>query len=564
MHGRRLATLDEIVGLAAPESAKIIDMVESWAKSNDIGLTVLDVGEDITDEHIEREKTTLGISIGGDGTFLEAARSFAPFQIPLMGINSGTLAFLARVEPLDVEDALTAVYRGRASINARQQYEVTAGDINTTGINEMFLQKHPPEDRYGTKVGSLHVFVDKEYVGKYFGSGLIVSTPTGSTGRAYSNGGPVHYPQNNRTLQIIPHETISAAVDPIVVSQDSEIDIVLDSDFDIDIDGGRQFERLESDTVVHISGANQPVQTVRTPYDDAFITAMVDKLDWGLRTVDNDGPRSALEDNITSSDFKERAARVAREAARSAGEPLQELHGQVENIQYKTDKSDIVTEADYQANDIIETAINSEFPDHIVQSEENDQTVPTEGYAWIIDPLDGTGNFAHGNPNYSISIALLKDRIPVVGVVYAPEPADMFYAIDGRGAYQNDHKIEPTSRSQLDESMLLSGYDPSGEFLQAFYHETQGVRRLGSAALNLAYVASGSADAVWEHDTHPWDVAAGLCLLREVGGRTTDQYGSSYELSFNTTDQRTPLLASNGSVHEQLISHIDTSDLMSE
>jgi Predicted sugar kinase len=93
MHGRRLATLDEIVGLAAPESAKIIDMVESWAKSNDIGLTVLDVGEDITDEHIEREKTTLGISIGGDGTFLEAARSFAPFQIPLMGINSGTLAF---------------------------------------------------------------------------------------------------------------------------------------------------------------------------------------------------------------------------------------------------------------------------------------------------------------------------------------------------------------------------------------------------------------------------------------------------------------------------------------
>jgi myo-inositol-1(or 4)-monophosphatase len=564
MHGRRLATLDEIIGLAAPDSDDIVDIVKSWAKSNDIGVTVLDVGTDITNGHIEREKTTLGISIGGDGTFLEAARSLAPFQIPLMGVNSGTLAFLARVEPMDVKDALTAVYRGRASVNARQQYEVTAGDIETTGINEMFLQKHPPEDRYGTKVGSLHVFVDEEYVGEYFGSGLIISTPTGSTGRAYSNHGPVHYPQNNRTLQIIPHETISAAVDPIVVSQDSEIDIVLDADFDIDIDGGRQFERLEADTVVRITGANQPVQTVRTEYDDAFITALVDKLDWGLRTVDNNGPQSALESRPASSNFEERAARVAREAARSAGEPLRELHGQVENVEYKTDKSDIVTEADYQANYIIQTAINSEFPEHVVQSEENDQIVPEDGYGWIVDPLDGTGNFAHGNPNYSISIALLKDRKPVLGVVYAPESEEMFYAIDGEGAYQNGHEIQPTSRDRLDESMLLSGYDPNGEFLQAFYHETQGVRRLGSAALNLAYVAAGSADAVWEHDTHPWDVAAGLCILQEVGGEATDQYGSSYELSFNATNQRTPLLASNGSVHQPLVSHIERASSMNE
>ncbi len=531
-------------------------MVESWATAHDVDMTVFDVGTELTSEHIDRTKTTLGVSIGGDGTFLEAARSLAPFQTPLLGVNSGTLAFLARVEPQDVEAALNAVYRGRASINARQQYEVTAGEIETTGINEVFLQKHPPEERYGTKVGSLHVFVDREYVGEYFGSGLIISTPTGSTGRAYSNHGPVHYPQNNRTLQIIPHETISAAVDPIVVSQDSEIEIVLDADFDIDVDGGRRFECLEAETVVRITGADQPVQTVRTSYDDPFITAMVDKLDWGLRSVEADGPQAALESQSTSDDFKQRAAHVAREAARSAGEPLQELHGQVENIEYKTDKSDIVTEADYQANDIIQTAINSEFPQHAIQSEENDQIAPPEGYAWVIDPLDGTGNFAHGNPNYSVSIALLENRKPILGVVYAPEPGEMFYAIEGEGAYQNDHEIEPTLRDRLDESMLLSGYDPSGEFLQAFYHETQGVRRLGSAALNLAYVAAGSADGVWEHDTHPWDVAAGICLLREVGGEVTDQHGNPYELKFNAGDQRTAMLASNGSLHEQLLAHM--------
>ncbi len=564
MHGRQLSTLEEIIVLSAPGSDDEADEVVSWADTHDVGTTKLDVGADVTDDHVDRTKTTMGVTVGGDGTFLEGARAFAAHQLPVLGVNSGTLAFLARVNRDDIHAALTEVFRGRASINTRQQYDVTAGDIDTTGINEAFLRKTPPEERYGTKVGSLHVFINDEYVGQYFGSGLIISTPTGSTGRAYSNHGPIHYPEENRTLQIIPHETISAAVDPIVVSATADIRIVLDDDFDIDIDGGRQFRTLESGTVVKLTGADQPVQAVRTSYDDPFITALVDKLDWGLREVDDDGPRSALTGATTdeSMDFRMRAAQLAKESAESAGEPLRELHGQVENVEYKSDKSDIVTEADHQANHIIRTAINSEFPSHAVQSEENDDIRPVDGYAWLIDPLDGTGNFAHGNPNYSISVALLEDGVPIVGVVYAPESDDMYHAIAGGGAYQNGRPIEPTTRGRLDESMLLSGYDPDGGFLQAFYQETQGVRRLGSAALHLAYIAAGSADAVWEYDTQPWDVAAGLCILREAGGRATDQHGAQYDLSLDTDDaSRRPLLASNGALHDELLAKLETVEI---
>ena len=161
-----------------------------------------------------------------------------------------------------------------------------------------------------------------------------------------------------------------------------------------------------------------------------------------------------------------------------------------------------------------------------------------------------------------MSIALLDaDETPVIGVVYNPESDEMFHGVAGRGAYQNDTPIAPTDRDRLDESMLLSGYDPDGSFLQAFYSETQGVRRLGSAALHLAYVAAGSADAVWEYDTHPWDVAAGLCILREAGGAATDDEGADYRVRLDADDDRTPILASNGVVHDALLDHLATQDV---
>ncbi|PSQ45292.1 inositol monophosphatase [Halobacteriales archaeon SW_7_68_16] len=562
MHGRRLATLESIVALTTSETTGIVDRLETWTGARGIDLTVAEVGTELDGDWADDTGTTLAVTVGGDGTFLEGVRAVTPHGIPVLGINSGTLAFFARVDPEDAEDALTEVFRGRATVTTRQQYRVQAGEVDTTGINEVFLKKHPPEERYGTKVGSLHVFVDDEYVGEYFGSGLVVSTPTGSTGRAFSNHGPIHYPGDNRTLQVVPHETISASANPIVVSQESTVSIVPEASFDIDVDGGREFRQLDEDTVVHVTGADQPAQVVRTSYDDSFITALVDKLDWGLRSVEDRGPRGALAAEPEEPDFLTRAARVAREAAESAGEPLQELHGRVEQIEYKTDKADIVTEADYQADDIIRAAIQSEFPNHTIQSEEQENVGPTDGYSWLVDPLDGTGNFAHGNPNYSVSIALLDDDdLPVVGVVYNPESGEMFHGIAGDGAYENGRPIVPTDRARLDESMLLSGYDPDGGFLQAFYQGTQGVRRLGSAALHLAYVASGSADAVWEYDTRPWDVAAGLCILRAVDGRATDQQGTDYRLRLDAEGERTPMLASNGHLHDALLDHLATTDI---
>ena len=562
MHGRRLATTKEVIALATPDSDETIERLRSWTAGHDIGFTCLDIGTEVTEQHVESSQETIAISIGGDGAFLEGVRAFTPHRLPLLGINTGTLAFLARVNPNDVDDAMEEVLRGRSSIHARQQYHVAAGDLETTGINEVFLQKHPPEERHQTKVGTLHVYVDDEYVGRYFGSGLIVSTPTGSTGRSYSNHGPVHYPNDNRTLQIVPHETISATSDPIVVSQESTVQIVLEDDFDIDVDGGRRYERLDPGTVVTVTGSDRPAHVIRTSCDDPFITALVDKLGWGLRALDDDGPRERLAADEDPADFLTQAARVAREAARSAGEPLHELHGQVEQIEYKSDKSDIVTEADYQSEHIITTVIESEFPSHGIRSEESPAIASNSDYTWLVDPLDGTGNFAHGNPNYSVSIAMLdENNVPVIGVVYSPESDEMFHGVADRGAYQNGSPIEPTDRDRLDESMLLSGYDPDGSFLQAFYSETQGVRRLGSAALHLAYVAAGSADAVWEYDTHPWDVAAGLCILREAGGTATDHEGADYRVRLDAEDERTPILASNGVVHDALLDHLATQDV---
>jgi myo-inositol-1(or 4)-monophosphatase len=310
--------------------------------------------------------------------------------------------------------------------------------------------------------------------------------------------------------------------------------------------------------VITITGADQSAHVVRTSYDDPFMPALTDKLGWGLRGVEDDGPVERLPGGDAEPDFLTRALRVAREAARAAGEPLHELHGQVEQVEYKSNKADIVTEADYQSQRIISTVIDNEFPEHGIRSEEDLEVEGDPEYLWLVDPLDGTGNFAHGNPNYAVSIALVDAELePLVGVVYNPETDETFHAVRGRGAYQNDNPMGPTDRDRLDESMLLSGYDPEGQFLQRFYYDTQGVRRLGSAALHLAYVAAGSADAVWEYDTHPWDVAAGLLLLREAGGRVTDDDGEEYRLRLNAQDVRTPLLGSNASLHDSLLEHLD-------
>ncbi len=571
MHGRRLATTEEIIAITSPDSEAALGTLQEWTDANGVGLETVSVGEEI-DEVYDESAATLGVTLGGDGTFLEGIRAFAPREVPLLGVNTGTLAFLARVAPADLPDALTETISGRATVEGRQQVRVDAKGVETTGINDVMIQHVPPENPVDRKITRLHLFADDEYAGMYEGTGMAVATPTGSTGISLSAGGPLHYPKDDFTLQVVPLHTHRMGVRPMVVGADTNLRIVTEERANLLVDGGRSYTMLGGDAVVEITGAERPAHVVRTSYDDQFFTAVASKLGWGIRDGDDQGPRDTLP---TESDIPPghpaaaaaaeagvdetitRALRVGVEAAESAGEPLEDLHGRVESIEVKSDKSDIVTEADYQAERIIGAVIENEFPDHGIRSEEAVQRTAEGPYTWMIDPLDGTGNFAHGNPNYAVSIGLLRDGVPVMGVVHAPETDETFAAAAGGPAYENETRLSTTDRDRLDESMLLSGYDPDGGFLSHFYQETRGVRRLGSAALSLCYLASGSADAVWEFDTYPWDVAAGLVIARAAGARITDAAGTEYELRLDA-DERTELLGSNGPLHPALVEHLET------
>ena len=569
MQGRRLATTDEIIAIVSPDSEAALERLVDWTDEHGIGLSTVDVGDDIGDVYDE-SRATLGVTIGGDGTFLEGIKTFAPRNVPQLGVNTGTLAFLARVEPEDLEAALDEVLRGRATVDSRQQVHVEAPGVDATGINDVMIEQVPPENPIDRKVTQLDVYADDEYVGEFEGTGIAVATPTGSTGISLSANGPVHYPVNNHTLQIVPLHTHKLGVRPIVVAPETELRIVPGEQTSLLVDGGRAHTILSEGDEITITGAEELAHIVRTSFDDHFFTAITKKLGWDIRDEEVDPEKqpgqssaatAAARDGVAVADGADdvvaSALVVATEAAEAAGEPLRELHGQVESIHHKTDKADIVTEADHQADRIITTAIRNEFPDHAIFSEESTRERGSDGeYTWVVDPLDGTGNFAHGNPNYSVAIGLVEGDRPIMGVVYVPETDELFTGVVGEGAWRDGDPIETTDRDRLDESMLISGYDPDGSFLSHFYQESRGVRRLGSAALNLCYLASGSADAVWEHDTYPWDVAAGLVIAREAGATVTDETGEPFEFSFDG-DGRTALLGSNGTLHPALLDHLE-------
>jgi len=559
MHGRRLATTDQIIALTSPDSERPLQRLRDWAEGVGIDVAVVELGEGIDDVY-EPDRPTLGVTLGGDGTFLEGIKLFTPLGIPQLGVNAGSLAFLARVELEELEEALDEVIRGRATVDSRQKLHVDGPGVDATGINDVMLQHVPPENPFDRKITRLEVFVDGEYVGQYEGTGLAISTPTGSTGVSLSAAGPIHMPADNHTLQVVPLHTHSMGVRPLVVSANADIQVVTREQASLLVDGGRAHKVLSGGDVVDITGAESRAHVVRTSYDDQFMTAITKKLNWGVRS-ETDGPRELLEDDIPAREPStvERALEVAKEAAESVGDPLRELHGRVEDVTYKTDKSDIVTEADHQANRIITTVIENEFPDHSIFSEESAFKEGDSEYKWVIDPVDGTGNFAHGNPQYSVSIALLEDGDPVMGVVYVPETDELFHAVAGGHAYKGDKRIETTDQSALDESMMLSGWDPNGDFLTHFYQETRGVRALGSAALSLCYLANGSAEGIWEYGTYPWDTAAGVVIARAAGAKITDRHGEEYTIEFDA-DERKELVGSNGPVHGKMLAHLQENE----
>lgn len=223
---------------------------------------------------------------------------------------------------------------------------------------------------------------------------------------------------------------------------------------------------------------------------------------------------------------------------------------------------DIVTSVDRAAERAIVRVLRGAFPDHGFLMEESGERVAPSRYRWVVDPLDGTVNFAHGLPLSCVSIGLEKDGRPVLGGVLDPYRRELFTAGRGRGAHLNGRRIRVSSTPRLLDALLVTGfpYDRYKKarfylsFVEKFMKRTQGLRRLGAAALDMAQVACGRFDGYWEFNLKPWDAAAGLLLVEEAGGRVTDFRGRPYRL----TDTR-QTLASNGRLHGAMLRLLKTS-----
>ena len=244
---------------------------------------------------------------------------------------------------------------------------------------------------------------------------------------------------------------------------------------------------------------------------------------------------------------------VAIEVARKAGETLLErLHTDIRIS--KKGRIDLVTEMDLESEKIIVERIRRSFPDHSILAEEEGNLAGNAPYKWIIDPLDGTTNYAHGYRFFSVSIALEMEDQVVLGVVYDPVTNEVFTAERDRGAKLNGNAIHVSEEEILIDSLLSTGFPyhehlitANLEYFGRFLKMARAVRRDGSAALDLCYVACGRFEALWELGLQPWDVAAGKLIVEEAGGRVTrfdDSPCTIYEQE---------ILATNGRIHDQMV-----------
>ncbi len=253
---------------------------------------------------------------------------------------------------------------------------------------------------------------------------------------------------------------------------------------------------------------------------------------------------------------------TAIQAARNAGKILEHFFGNLDTIEVKDNQQfNLVTQADKDAERSIIETIHRRFPGHDILGEEGGSQDLGSEYKWIIDPLDGTTNFTHAFPIFSVSIALEYRGELIAGVVYDPSRDEMFTAEKGAGAYLNGERIWVSETSDIERAMLVTGFpynireNPNYCFERfiGFLGNVQAVRRLGSAALDCAYVAAGRLDGFWEISLQPWDKAAGDLLVREAGGRVSDFEGRPHDI------YKLPFLGSNGFIHEEMIGILESS-----
>ncbi|MCZ2111443.1 MAG: inositol monophosphatase [Dehalococcoidia bacterium] len=253
----------------------------------------------------------------------------------------------------------------------------------------------------------------------------------------------------------------------------------------------------------------------------------------------------------------ERFERVARAAVDEAGATLLRTWREAKTV-HRKGVVDLVTETDKAIESAIVAQLSSAFPDHLVIAEESSTSIggkiarpPHDRYVWYLDPLDGTTNFAHAYPHFAVSLALARGERLVLGIVHDAVRGETFVAKEGAGAMLNDRTIRVSPVDALDEALLATGFpydrrenlDAYLEYFADMVRRSQGVRRNGSAALDLCYVACGRLDGFWEWKLRPWDTAAGCLVVREAGGMVTDFRGTEFDLFGSQT------LASNGRIH---------------
>ncbi|MBI5380256.1 MAG: inositol monophosphatase [Nitrospirae bacterium] len=241
-------------------------------------------------------------------------------------------------------------------------------------------------------------------------------------------------------------------------------------------------------------------------------------------------------------------------SARETGALLRRRLGRAQRVTFKG-AVDLVTESDHLAEALLVRRIRRVFPDHAILTEERPELATGSSYRWILDPLDGTTNYAHGYPCFAVSIALEARGRVVLGVVYDPMREELFLAEEGKGATCNGRRIRVSGERNLSRSLLVTGFaydvrespDNNLDHFARFTLKAQGVRRTGSAALDLCYVAAGRFDGFWELKLQPWDTAAGMLIVRMAGGRVTDFAGRPFRQGEPT------IIASNGRLHRAML-----------
>jgi myo-inositol-1(or 4)-monophosphatase len=240
---------------------------------------------------------------------------------------------------------------------------------------------------------------------------------------------------------------------------------------------------------------------------------------------------------------------------REAGKIIREGFGKNFSFEYKTNESNIVTEIDKRAEELIKEFITKNFSEHSILAEESGETINNSEYIWVVDPLDGTTNFAHGLPIFSVSIGLRKNDETIAGVVYDVMADNLYSAELNKGSYCNDLRLQVSSEKNIAHSLAVTGFpydiadnpEHALELFTKIIKKTRGIRRLGSAAIDFCYVAKGVFDIFWEVHLNPWDICAGQLIVEEAGGKVTDFKGNSIGLSGTT------ILCTNNQLHDTMI-----------